>query len=209
MTIGNRLANLRRAKGWSQEYVAELVGVSRQAVSKWEQDRSAPDTYNLIALARLYGVSVEYIAVGEAEGETLDSATPQDRPVPPPPPAPSVRDPQATRRVVGYILLAVGLAGMLAGLLVEAIMVILGGFLVLGGTLCLTVRRHLGLVLTWVFWSVCNGLIVFMTGVLLPLPSVGAELNMSQAFMLLLVAWLMVNVIVTVCFFVCRKRARK
>lgn len=208
MTIGNRLADLRRAKGWSQEYVAELVGVSRQAVSKWEQDRSAPDTYNLIALARLYGVSVEYIAVGEAEEVAPGAATPQDVPVPPPP-APPERDPQATRRVVGYILLAVGLVGLLVGLLIEAAVAVLSGFLVLGGILCLTVRRHFGLVLTWVFWGVCSGTAAFMTGVLWPLPAVGAEMNRSQVFVLLLALWLVVNATVTVCFLVRKKRARK
>ena len=51
MTIGNRIAELRKAKGFTQEYVADQLGVSRQAVSKWEQDQTSPDTKNLIALA--------------------------------------------------------------------------------------------------------------------------------------------------------------
>ena len=69
MTIGERIAELRKDRGYSQEYVAEKLDVSRQAVSKWECDASAPDTYNLIALAELFGVSVEYIAVGKKEGD--------------------------------------------------------------------------------------------------------------------------------------------
>ncbi len=159
-------------------------------------------------------MTVEYIAVGEvAESaasakETPGTATPPDAPVPPPSARP-LRDPPATRRVVGYILLAVGLVGLLVGCLLSEILVIIGGFLVLGGILCLTVRRHLGLVLTWTFWGVCGGLTVFMTGVLLPLPSVGAEMNSSQLFMLLLVLWLIVNIIVTVCIRVRNNRARK
>ncbi len=67
MTIGQRIAELRKERGYSQEYVAEQLNVSRQAVSKWECDASAPDTYNLIALAELFGVSVEYIAIGKKE----------------------------------------------------------------------------------------------------------------------------------------------
>lgn len=43
----------------TQEFVAESLGVSRQAVSKWENGTSDPSTSNLIALAKLYGVSVE------------------------------------------------------------------------------------------------------------------------------------------------------
>lgn len=67
MTIGKRISELRKARGYTQEYIAEQLGVSRQAVSKWESDLSSPDTKNLIALAQLLGTSVEYIAVGETE----------------------------------------------------------------------------------------------------------------------------------------------
>ena len=68
MTIGTRIASLRKAKGFTQEYVAEQLGVTRQAVSKWEQDQTSPDTNNLIALSQLLGASVEYLATGNIEG---------------------------------------------------------------------------------------------------------------------------------------------
>lgn len=57
--IAQRLAELRRARGFSQEGLAAELGLSRQAVSKWERSESSPDTDNLIALARLYGVSLD------------------------------------------------------------------------------------------------------------------------------------------------------
>lgn len=57
--IAERLAKRRREAGYSQESLAEKLGVSRQAVSKWERSESSPDTDNLIALARLYGVSLD------------------------------------------------------------------------------------------------------------------------------------------------------
>ena len=56
--IANRLVELRRAHGYSQEELAGRLGVSRQAISKWERAESSPDTANLIALARLYGISL-------------------------------------------------------------------------------------------------------------------------------------------------------
>lgn len=61
MTIqmANRLVALRKAAGLSQDAVAEKIGVSRQAVSKWERAEAAPDTDNLIALANLYNISVD------------------------------------------------------------------------------------------------------------------------------------------------------
>lgn len=57
--IAERLAARRKQAGLSQEALAEKLGVSRQAVSKWERSESSPDTDNLIALARLYGVSLD------------------------------------------------------------------------------------------------------------------------------------------------------
>ena len=58
-TLGERLRENRTRCKMSQEFVAEAVGVSRQAVSKWENGTSDPSTANLIALAKLYGVSAE------------------------------------------------------------------------------------------------------------------------------------------------------
>jgi HTH-type transcriptional regulator/antitoxin HipB len=57
--IADRLARRRREAGYSQEELALKLGVSRQAVSKWERSESSPDTNNLIALAELYEVSLD------------------------------------------------------------------------------------------------------------------------------------------------------
>ena len=57
--IANRLLELRKEKNFSQEELAEKIGVSRQAVSKWERAESSPDTDNLIELARLYEISLD------------------------------------------------------------------------------------------------------------------------------------------------------
>ena len=57
--IAERLQKLRKEHGYSQEQLADELGVSRQAVSKWERGEASPDTDNLIALARLYNISVD------------------------------------------------------------------------------------------------------------------------------------------------------
>lgn len=69
MTIdmANRLVRLRREKGLSQEELAAQVGVSRQAVSKWERAEASPDTENWILLARLYGVSLDELLLGKGQ----------------------------------------------------------------------------------------------------------------------------------------------
>ena len=67
--VANRLIELRRRKGLSQEELADILGVSRQAVSKWERTEASPDTDNLIALAKFYNISLD---------ELLDTGTPVD-----------------------------------------------------------------------------------------------------------------------------------
>ena len=58
-SLGEVLKNYRTENKMTQEFVAEVVGVSRQPVSKWEQGISDPSTSNLFALAKLFGVTVE------------------------------------------------------------------------------------------------------------------------------------------------------
>ncbi len=65
--IANRLVNLRKEKNLSQEALAEKLGISRQAVSKWERAEASPDTDNLIMLARLYGISLDELLQTEDE----------------------------------------------------------------------------------------------------------------------------------------------
>ena len=59
MAFGERLQELRRARGMTQEDFAAQLKVSRQAVSKWESGTADPSTSNLLALAKLYGVTAE------------------------------------------------------------------------------------------------------------------------------------------------------
>lgn len=83
----NRLQRLRKQNGYSQEELAEKIGISRQAVSKWERAEASPDTDNLILLARLYGVTLdellntESVPMPNSEGISLSKeyyTTPPD-----------------------------------------------------------------------------------------------------------------------------------
>jgi HTH-type transcriptional regulator/antitoxin HipB len=67
--IANRLVELRKRNGLSQEQLAEKLGLSRQAISKWERAEASPDTDNLIMLSRLYGVSLDELLNSDAEDE--------------------------------------------------------------------------------------------------------------------------------------------
>ena len=69
--MAQRLAELRKEHGYSQDELAEQIGVSRQAISKWERAESSPDTDNLVALAKLYQTSLDDLAglAGAADNE--------------------------------------------------------------------------------------------------------------------------------------------
>ena len=69
--IANRLVNLRKKNGLSQEELAAKLGLSRQAVSKWERAEASPDTDNLICLAKLYGVSLDELLKTDDDVETI------------------------------------------------------------------------------------------------------------------------------------------
>ncbi len=66
MDFKERIFQARKAKGFSQEELAELVGVSRQAVSKWETGEAMPDTEKLITLCTVLDLDMEYLALGKA-----------------------------------------------------------------------------------------------------------------------------------------------
>lgn len=64
MSIGERITELRKKQEMSQGQLADAMGVSRQAVSKWENDQTSPDTIRLIQLAEVLDSDVEYLATG-------------------------------------------------------------------------------------------------------------------------------------------------
>ena len=64
MTIGERIKELRKQNNISQVQLAKTLGISRQAVSKWENDLAEPDTLNLIRLADILSTDSEFIATG-------------------------------------------------------------------------------------------------------------------------------------------------
>lgn len=129
MTVGQRIAKCRKQKNLSQEYIAEQLDVSRQAVSKWENDLTEPETGNLIQLAKVFGVSVEYLANGE-------EATPKivyvEKRIP-------------TFTIIGIVLIALGGLSAILGVLMPFMIAI--GIIVAAFGLMLMLLKKDGLIL--------------------------------------------------------------
>lgn len=79
MSFADKLIQLRKAKGLSQEDLADSLGVSRQAISRWEQGNTFPDLLNLQKIMKVFGVSADYLICDEYadEGNNDDLPAPE------------------------------------------------------------------------------------------------------------------------------------
>ena len=75
MIFADKLIELRKKSGWSQEELAEQMNVTRQSVSKWEGAQSVPDLEKIIQLSKLFGVSTDYLLKDEIEPNENESAS--------------------------------------------------------------------------------------------------------------------------------------
>ena len=69
MILADKIIELRKQNGWSQEDLAEKMDVSRQAISKWEGAQSVPDMGRIVRLSELFGVSTDYLLKDDMERE--------------------------------------------------------------------------------------------------------------------------------------------
>lgn len=74
MILADKIIDLRKKNGWSQEELASQLGVSRQSVSKWESGQSIPDLDRILKMSIIFGVSTDYLLKDDAE--PIDDAAP-------------------------------------------------------------------------------------------------------------------------------------
>ena len=67
MNLGEKIYKLRKEKGLSQEALAELVGTTRQAISKWENNQGYPETEKLLMLSNVFEVSIDFLLKDEKQ----------------------------------------------------------------------------------------------------------------------------------------------
>ena len=164
MSIGEKIYELRTAKNLSQGEVADLLGVSRQSVSKWETDGAVPELDKLMKLCDLFGVSMDELTCRRAQtaenqnpvaesaciAEPIPESARTAEPIPES--ARTAKSAPKKRRfgaknITGIVFLSAGLLSVILGLLPFGF----GGLLIFGiyftgvGALCLTVKRRLWL----------------------------------------------------------------
>ena len=153
MNLGENIYRFRNGKNMSQGDLADALEVSRQSVSKWENNSAVPELEKLVKMAHIFGITLDELVSGEIpqidECET----------VPPPPlqaaPIPESKSRLSTAQILGIVLLAFGFFSML----VFTVVGILTGFWLLGfmialplilcGLVCLLCRKNIGLKCAW------------------------------------------------------------
>ena len=142
MALSETIYRLRTEHGLSQGDLAAELDVSRQSISKWETGSSVPELDKLVAMSRLFGVTLDELVLGgvQSDGaEGVEAPEPEAKPV--------ERGRSITQTIVGAVLLAVGalaffLVTLLGGVLTGLVLAL--PFL-LCGVICLAVRRGAGL----------------------------------------------------------------
>jgi len=104
MGLVERLTELRKKAGLSQEDLSEKLNISRQAVSKWERGESTPDIDNLTRIGEIYGVSMDYLILGKTEEISQPSNISQKE---------NEEPKQNKYNINGYIWLGIGLVAII------------------------------------------------------------------------------------------------
>ncbi len=114
MTIGQKILNLRKARAWSQEELADRIGVTRQAVSRWESDSAKPDAEKIVGLCQLFGISADYL---------LGLDTPKAEAPKEPPKILYVNEnrPLVDAKMAGWLLIGVSVLLMIAYFILEEV----------------------------------------------------------------------------------------
>lgn len=192
MELGARIFRLRTQKHLSQDELAGALGVSRQSVSKWENDASVPELDNLVQMSELFGVSLDELVKGAPAPAPAEPPGPAGPPVPAEPPA-SAGPGRCLVKIAGVILLCLG------GLAVFFLLGLGGGVFSLllalpfvgCGAVCLTARRRAGLWCAWTVWLCVELYLRWATGLswqtILMTPVWTPEMNYTR----LAIGWVM------------------
>lgn len=179
-TFGTTLAELRRSNGLTQLDLADKLGVTDKAVSKWERDLALPEVENLIKLSDLFGVSLDVLLRGEefAAVETVEKSAPKSEFKPEPIPERELSFP--ARKIVGTILLCFG---VLTALLLTLLGDLLSGLIfaspfLLCGAICLAFKKRLGLMCSWAIYLSVYTYLGYATGM-----SLGNIFNLTWIMM--------------------------
>jgi transcriptional regulator with XRE-family HTH domain len=147
MTIGEKIIELRAKHNMSQGDLAEKLNVSRQSVSKWETNASIPDLDRVIQLSDIFKISIDELVRGsnasypsEYEVESSEKLIVNTE----------THKMMSTQKIVGFILLAIGLLCCILALVLGRGLLLPGLYIIFCSIICLLTKRHAALIIGWI-----------------------------------------------------------
>lgn len=176
MNLGENIYRLRTEKNMSQGDLADALEVSRQSVSKWENNSTVPELEKLIKMAELFGISLDELVNGDPTAESVPVSPTSPSAIPVTIPESYRNRKLTTTQIAGIILLSFGalcfiiftVVGLFSAGILLGIMIALP--FLLCGTVCLLCKRHIGLLCGWAvylpIWLICTVLIIRSYGMM-------------------------------------------
>ena len=166
MTLGEKISALRNQHNMSQGDLAEKMNVSRQSISKWETDTSVPELDKLILLSEVFNITMDDLV----KGDTLLGEKPEESEAPQKedvhqPVQVIVQKSVSTQKIVGFILLAIGLLCCVFALMLGSGLLVIGGYIIFCSIICLLVKRYAGLIIGWITMLQAVILTPYFTGI--------------------------------------------
>ena len=151
MNLGERIYQMRTTRNMSQGDLADKLNVSRQSISKWENNMSVPDLEKIVLLSNIFQVSLDELVKGEEPGKALVVEKPVN----------------TSNKIAGAILLCMAFLLSLVFLLLRAefaLYILVLPFLV-SGIICFAVKKYTGLWCAWSVLCILDIIFRFMTGI--------------------------------------------
>ena len=199
MQLGESIYRQRTAHNMSQGDLADALEVSRQSVSKWENNMAVPELDKLLKMSELFGVTLDELVHGETG--TDEAAAPPEIPTAPAPAEQKTpaETPFPPRKIVGTILLCMG---FLVFLLLTVLGEFPGGLMIaspflLCGAICFLFRRTVGLWCAWTIYFLVDAYMQWGTGARRSVIWLTFVYEASWNYTILIVSWILVLILLT------------
>ncbi len=171
MNLGDNIYHYRTQKNMSQGDLADALDVSRQSVSKWENNSAVPELEKLMKMAQVFDITIDELVTGE------EKEIPTPPPAPMAAPTPAAKEGLSAQQILGIILLSLGgllsIIFLLVGIFKEnqygedmlVAFIFIGLPLILIGMICLLVKKHTGLKCAWAGFILLSAYFDYAAGI--------------------------------------------
>ena len=163
MNFGETIYTLRTKNNLSQGELADMLEVSRQSVSKWENNMAVPELDKIIRMSEIFGVTVDSLVKGEEESSTQE--TQRQEVVQPPTVVQVIKEPMEKRVIAGILLLALGGVAFILLLALTGLGCFYALPVLLCGAICMLCKKNVGFYCVWLIYTIVAAFLATATSV--------------------------------------------